>query len=83
MGPDKFFRIAFYSNGKFLEMPDSLEKILASIRKNGVRLVIIDSCTMEQDYPGFRTNWMQAGFTPLQKIESKKEKCEIQIYKVQ
>jgi hypothetical protein len=83
MGPDKFFRIAFYSNGKFLEMPDSLEKILASIRKNGVRLVIIDSCTMEQDYPGFRTNWIQAGFTPLQKIESKKEKCEIQIYKVQ
>jgi hypothetical protein len=78
MGPKQFLRLAFYADGTFLEMPDSSEKAIESIRKNGVRIVTIDSCTIEQDCPDCLENWSHAGFFQIKAFE--KEKCAIQIY---
>jgi hypothetical protein len=82
MGPKKFLRLAFYSGGEFLEMPDSWEKVVETIKRNQVKIVVVDSCTVDQDCPGFLTNWTQAGLSPLTAPIGKKEKCPIQIYAV-
>ena len=84
MGSKEFIRLVFYADGKFLEMPDSWEKVIVSIHQNKVRLVVVDSCTIEQDCPGFQENWPRAGLFPLQGLKSrgKAERCEIQIYGV-
>ena len=80
MGPKNLLRLAFYADGKFLEIPDSWEKIADSIQKNGVRIVVIDSCTIEQDCSGFLANWSKAGLFLLQGPNEKGGKCGIQIY---
>jgi len=80
MGPKQFLRVAFYADGKFVEMPDSWEKAMESIRKNGVRIVVVDSCTIGQDCPGFLENWSQAGLFQVKAFKKEKEKCAIQIY---
>jgi hypothetical protein len=80
MGPKKFFRLAFYADVRFVEMPASWEKAMESIRKNGVRIVAVDSCTIEQDCPGFLENWSQAGLFQVKAFKREKEKCAIQIY---
>jgi hypothetical protein len=80
MGPKKFLRLAFYADGKFVEMPDSWEKAIESIRKNGVRIVVVDSCTIGQDCPAFLENWSQAGLFQVKAFKKEKEKCAIQIY---
>jgi hypothetical protein len=83
MGPNRFLRIAFYADGKFLEMPDSWEKVADSIQRNQIKIVVVDSCTIEQDCPGFRANLPQARLFPLSgPVVGKKEKCPIQIYVV-
>ena len=82
MGPKNLLRLAFYADGKFLEMPDSYEKAVDSIQRNGVKIVVIDSCTIDQDCPGFLANLPQAGLSPLQGPKGKGEKCVIQIYGV-
>ena len=82
MGPRNLLRLAFYTDGKFLEMPDSCEKAVDSIQRNGVKIVVIDSCTIDQDCPGFLANWPQTGLFPLQGPKGKGEKCVIQIYGV-
>jgi hypothetical protein len=80
MGPQKFLRLAFYADGKFLEMPDSWEKVMDSINQNGVEVVVIDSCTIEQDCPDFLENWSRIGLFPLQGPKRIEGKCLIQIY---
>jgi hypothetical protein len=82
MGPKRFIRIAFYADGTFLEMPDSWERVAKSIRKDGVKIVVIDTCTIDQDCPDFLHNGIQAGLSPLQKLKGKGEKCPIEIYEV-
>jgi 4-amino-4-deoxy-L-arabinose transferase-like glycosyltransferase len=82
MGPKNLLRLAFYADGKFLEMPDSWEKVIDSIHRNGVRVVVIDSCTIEQDCPGFLINWPQASISPLRVPLEKRGKCAIQVYEV-
>ena len=83
MGPKKLLRLAFYANGTFLVMPDSWEKAIESIRKNGVRIVVVDSCTIEQDCPGLLTNLPQAGLFLLNGPSREKEKCPLRIFAVQ
>ncbi len=81
MGPKKFIRLPFYADGKFLEMPDSWEKVVDSVQQNRIKIVVIDSCTIEQDCPGFLANSTRAGLSPLSGPPvRKKEKCPIQIY---
>lgn len=80
MGPKKFLRLAFYADGRFVEMPDSWEKAIESIRKNGVRIVVVDSCTIAEDCPGFLENWSRAGLFQVKAFQKEKEKCVIQIY---
>jgi hypothetical protein len=83
MGPKKLLRLAFYANGTFLVMPDSWERVIQSIRESGVKIVVVDSCTIDQDCPGFLGNWPLAGFFPLSGPVGKKEKCPIEIYVTQ
>ena len=80
MGPKKFLRLAFYADGRFVEMPDSWEKAIESIRQKEVKIVAVDSCTIEQDCPGFLENWSQAGLFQVKAFKKGKEKCVIQIY---
>jgi len=82
MASDKFIRLVFYADGKFLEMPDSWEKGIDAIHKNRVKIVVVDPCTIEQDCPGFLANWPRAGLFPLQGPKGKAEKCALQIYGV-
>ncbi len=82
MGSKHFLRLVFYADGKFLEIPGSWEKAIESIRQNGVRVVVIDSCTIEQECPGFLENWPHAKLVSLQGPKRKGEKCEVRIYKV-
>ena len=83
MGPKQLRRLAFYANGTFVDMPDSWEKVFQGIRENGVKIVVVDSCTIEQDCPGFLANYASAGLFPLSGPVEKKEKCQIQIYATQ
>ena len=71
MGPKQLLRLAFYADGKFLEMPESWEKAVEGIRKNEVRIVVVDSVTIEQDCPGFLSNWSKAGLVPLEEFKGK------------
>jgi len=80
MGPKKLRRLAFYANGTFLVMPNSWEKVFQGIRESGVKIVVVDSCTVDQDCPGFPDNWSQAGLIPLSRPAGEKEKCPIQMY---
>jgi hypothetical protein len=80
MGPKKFLRLAFYADGRFVEMPDSWEKAIESIRQKEVKIVVIDSCTIERDCPAFLENWSQAGLFQVKAFKKEKEKCAIQIY---
>jgi hypothetical protein len=83
MGPKRFLRIAFYGDGTFLEMPDSWEKVADSIQRNQVKIVVVDSCTIDQDCPGFPANWSKADLSPLSGPAGEREKCPIQIYVAQ
>jgi hypothetical protein len=80
MGPKKFLRLTFYADGEFVEMPDSWEKVADRIEQKGVKIVVVDSCTIEQDCPGFLENWSQAGLFQVKAFKKEKEKCAIQIY---
>jgi hypothetical protein len=80
MGPKQLLRLAFYAEGKFVSMPDSWEKVVESFKREGVKIVVVDSCTIDQDCPGFVKNWAQAGLSPLNAPVGKKEKCPIGIY---
>jgi len=82
MGPKKFLRLAFYADGRFVEMPDSWEKAMESIRKNGVRIVIVDSCTIGEDCPSFIANWSKDGFLLIREIKEVGNNCFLQIYSV-
>jgi hypothetical protein len=42
--------------------------------------VVIDSCTVQQDCPGFLENSLRTGLLPLSGSVGNKEKCPIQIY---
>jgi hypothetical protein len=80
MGPKKFLRLTFYADGEFVEMPDSWEKVADRIEQKGVKIVVVDSCTIERDCPGFLENWSQAGLFQVKAFKKEKEKCAIQIY---
>ena len=82
MGSKEFVRLVFYADGKFLEMPDSWVQGIDIIQKKGVKIIIIDLCTIEQECPGFLENWSQAGLFLLQGPKAKGEKCALQIYGV-
>jgi 4-amino-4-deoxy-L-arabinose transferase-like glycosyltransferase len=82
MGPEKFLRLAFYLDGRFVEMPSSWEKAIDSIRKNGVGILVVDSCTIEEDCPGFFANRSSDGFLILREIKEKGRGCLLQIYQV-
>ena len=83
MGPKNLRRLAFYADGKFLEMPDLWEKVVDSIQRDEVKIVVIDSCTIDQDCPGFLANWSHAALFPLSTPLGKKEKCPLQVYVAQ
>jgi len=80
MGPKEFLRLAFYADGRFVEMPDSLEKVVESIKRDGVEIVVVDSCTIDQDCQDFLENWSRAGLFQVKAFKREKEKCVIQIY---
>jgi hypothetical protein len=61
-------------------MPDSLEKVVESIKRDGVEIVVVDSCTIDQDCPDFLENWSRAGLFQVKAFKREKEKCVIQIY---
>jgi hypothetical protein len=82
MGPKKSLHLAFYADGKFVEMPNSWEQVMESIRKNGVRILIIDSCTIEQDCPSCLANWSKDGFHLVREIKEVDNNCFLQIYGV-
>jgi len=82
MGPKKFLRLAFYGDGRFVEMPASWEKAMESMRKNGVRIVIVDSCTIGEDCPSFLANWSKDGFLFIREIKEVGKNCLLQIYSV-
>jgi 4-amino-4-deoxy-L-arabinose transferase-like glycosyltransferase len=82
MGPKKFLRLTFYGDGKFVEMPNSWEKAIESIRNNGVRIVVVDSCTIEQDCPSCIINWSKDGFLLMREIKETGNNCLLQIYGV-
>jgi hypothetical protein len=80
MGPKSLFRLAFYADGKFIEIPNSWEKVPDRIRKNQVKIVVVDSCSIDEDCPGFLGNWPQAGLSLLNGLPGKEENCPIHIY---
>ena len=82
MGPSKFLRLVFYADGKFVEMPDSWVKAVDIMQQNGVKIVVVDACTIDQDCSGFLANWSKAGLFLLQGPKGRGEKCPIQIYGV-
>ena len=82
MGPIQLHRLAFYADGTFVEMPDSWEKAIQSIRESEVKIVVVDSCTIDQDCPGFLANWSRAGLFVVSGPAGKKEKCPIQVYSI-
>ena len=82
MGPKQLLRLAFYADGKFLEMPDSWQKAVESIRKDEVRIVIVDSCTIGEDCPSFLANWSKEGFLLVREIKEVGRNCFFQIYSV-
>jgi hypothetical protein len=83
MGPESLLRLAFYANARFSPMPDSWEKVMQSIRESEVKIIVVNSCTIDQDCPGFISNWPQAGLFLLNGPVREKEKCPIQIYVTQ
>jgi len=83
MGPQKYFRIAFYAEAEFLQLPDSWEKTTSTIQEKKVRLIVTDPSTIEQDCPGFMGNWKRSGLVLLQEIKGKRATEKIQIYLVQ
>ena len=80
MGPIQLHRLAFYADAKFMEMPDSWEKAIEGIHKNAVRVVAIDSCTIQEDCPGFLKNLSKAGFSQVKAFKTKGQNCTIEIY---
>jgi hypothetical protein len=82
MGPQKFLRVVFYAEGKFVEIPDSWGKGLDIIRENGVKVVVIDPCTIEQECPDFLKNLVGSKLFPIQGPKGGGDKCPIQIYGV-
>ena len=83
MGPNKFIRLAFYADARFIEMPDSWETAIEDIRKNKVLIVAIDSCTIEKDCPGFFADKSKDGFLLLREVNEKRKGCFIQMYQIQ
>ncbi|MFB3883674.1 MAG: ArnT family glycosyltransferase [Thermodesulfobacteriota bacterium] len=82
MGPKAFLRLPFYADGKFLEMPDSWDKVAESIRQNEVKIVVVDPSTIDQDCAGFSGNWSRAGLSTIQGPEGAGRKCSIQIFRI-
>jgi len=82
MGQKRFVRVAFYADGTFLEIPDSWEKVMDSIRQNGVKVLIVDTSTIGQKGRGFFKKWSDAGFIPLRVPKEKKEQDTVQIFAV-
>jgi hypothetical protein len=82
MGSNKFLRLIFYADGKFIEMPASWPSLVCSIQNNKVQVIIVDSCTIDQDCPDFSQNWSRKGLFPLKESKEKGGKCSIQIYGV-
>jgi len=82
MGPKRFLRLAFYMDGKFLEIPDSWEKVVEKIRQNGVRIIVIDTCSIQQDCPDFYKNWKNQGLFSLKSFIEERGKCSIEVFRV-
>jgi len=82
MGPKKFLRLAFYADGKFIGLPGAWERVPESIAQAGVCIVIVDSCSIEQDCPGFTENKAKLGFLLIREIKESGRDCLLQIYRV-
>jgi hypothetical protein len=63
-------------------MPDSWKTVIESINRNGVKIVVIDPCTIKEDCPDFLANLPGGKLFPLQGPKAKGEKCALQIYGV-
>jgi len=81
MGPARLSRLVFYADGRFIEMPDSWENVAQSIRRDGVRFIVVDVKRIGKDCPGFSENWSRAGLTPFEVPGGGIDKSEIQIYR--
>jgi len=82
IGPKKYFRLSFYAQSDFLNLPDSWEKVTETIKQKKVIFVVTDPSTIEQDCPEFMKNWERSGLVLLQEIKGKSAAERIQIYLV-
>jgi 4-amino-4-deoxy-L-arabinose transferase-like glycosyltransferase len=82
MGPRKFLRLAFYSDGTFIELPGTWEKALESIRQNEVNIILIDPSTIKQDCPDFSPNRSEVKLLFLERPKGEGEKHKMEIYSV-
>jgi len=82
MGPQRFLRLVFYAEGKFVEIPDSWGKLLDIIRQNGVKVVVIDPCTILQECPDFPKRLDGTALFRIQGPNGRGDRCSIQIYGV-
>jgi hypothetical protein len=80
MGPKKFLRLAFYAEGAFLEIPGSWERLVETVHRERVQLIVIDPSTIAQDCPGFLENWPRSGLAPLQGKKGERASERIEIY---
>lgn len=81
MAPKRYSRLAFYADGKFMEMPGSWKEAIDQIQQRGVKVVVVNSFTVDRDCPGFSENWRQAGLIQVNSFTRGKEKSAIHIYK--
>jgi hypothetical protein len=82
MAPDRFARLVFYADGKMLEMPDSWKDLIDAIQRNGVRIVVIDPCTIKEDCPDFLASLPGSRLYPIPGPKGREEKRAIQMYGV-
>ncbi len=82
MGPTRLSRLAFYAEGRFIEMPGSWEKAIESIRQIGVQIVVVDSCAIEKDCPDLKANLLRTGMAQLEGPRYEIGNCAVEIYKV-
>ncbi len=80
MGPRDLRRMAFYANGRFLEMPDSSGKAMESIQEGEVRVVVIESCGKDRGTSEFISSLSEEGFVLIRSIEEGKDSCLFHIY---
>ncbi len=82
MGSKEFIRLAFYTDGKFLEIPDSWEKVIEKVSQNGVRIIVIDTCSIEREFPTFYSDLKNIKLSLLKSFKGQGRECFIEVFRV-